>query len=145
MQGEAAACGDDLQQRQYRGGYAGLCLLFRVYPGIQLRIRRGSPQTVVEALKAGSVESRFWLEEDAAPYLRRLADRRTEMVGKFVAILAIRHICRRHQTAADWTALGATSQDFQGIRRYVRFQAVTNPASMADMAFLALVRWVGFR
>jgi DNA-binding transcriptional LysR family regulator len=30
--------------------------LFRAYPGIQLRIRRGSPQAVVEALKAGDVE-----------------------------------------------------------------------------------------
>jgi DNA-binding transcriptional LysR family regulator len=30
--------------------------LFRAYSGIQLRIRRGSPQAVVEALKAGDVE-----------------------------------------------------------------------------------------
>jgi DNA-binding transcriptional LysR family regulator len=30
--------------------------LFRAYSGIQLRIRRGSPQMVIEALKAGDVE-----------------------------------------------------------------------------------------
>ena len=35
---------------------AAISELFRAYPGMQLRIRRGSPQAVVEALKAGEVE-----------------------------------------------------------------------------------------
>jgi DNA-binding transcriptional LysR family regulator len=35
---------------------AALSELFRAYPGIQLRIRRGTPDVVIEALKSGDVE-----------------------------------------------------------------------------------------